>query len=110
VSTTAHLAIYQGDDYAAIVTVSDGKTPPDQVIVGYSAKAQIRANVADSDPTVIVEIATSVTSPYVYLSIPNAQTVKLTGRYVWDLQIVDSTGMITTILNGYAVITQEVTR
>jgi len=92
------------------VTVTDGTTPPDQIIAGYTAKAQIRANVADNDPTVIVEIGTSVQSPLVYLSIPHTETINLTGRYLWDLEVIDPAGAITTILNGYANITPEITR
>jgi hypothetical protein len=106
----ADLNIYQGDDYAAVVTVSNGSTPPDQVLAGYAAQAQIRTGVADKQTTVACEILTTVSSPYVNLSIPHALTMALKGRYVWDLQLIDPSGLITTILSGAVTVTQEVTR
>lgn len=104
------LLIYQGDDYAAEVLVSHDGIPPDSVLTGYTAKAQIRLGYADDNSTVVVEIATFVHTPYISLSIPKAQTLLLMGDYLWDLQVTDSSGMTTTILYGTATVLQEVTR
>jgi hypothetical protein len=104
------LLIYQGDDYAATVLVSHDGIPPDQVLLNYTAKAQIRNGFADDFSTVIVEIQTLVQTPYVNLSIPKAQTLNLMGDYLWDLQVIDSSGVVTTILYGNATVLQEVTR
>ena len=103
------LAIYQGDTFSATVTIRnvDG-TPAD--ISGYTAQAQIRRAVADADPVVEVEMSATVESPQVHLSIPHDETVGLTGRYVWDLQIIDGSGAITTVLAGKVIVTSEVTR
>ena len=106
----ANLAIYQGDDYAAVVTVMNGSaTPPD--LTGYLAQAQIRVGPADTNPQIVVEIATEIVPPnLIDLSIPSADTVGLSGNYSWDLQLVDTNGMIETILAGNVVVTAEVTR
>jgi len=113
-ASRADLLIYQGDDYAAIVLVTANGTPtpppPDQIIAGYSAKAQIREAVADAAPDVVVEMATIVESPYIRLSIPAIQTVNLCNGYVWDLQVTSPEGGITTLLQGAVRVTQEVTR
>lgn len=105
----ADLSIYQGDDYAAMVTVraQDG-TPAD--ITGYTALAQIRRGVADANPVVVVALTTAVSSPYVILSLVNAQTETLQGQYLWDLQLTSPTGTISTVLAGRVNVTQEVTR
>lgn len=106
----ADLRIYQGDDYAATVTVSNGLAP-DEVIAGYTAQAQIREDVADNAPDVLVEIVTVVESPYIFLSIRRDQSGSLRGGiYAWDLQITAPDGSITTILAGRARVTAEVTR
>ncbi len=105
----ADLSIYQGDDYAAVVTVTNG-LPPDEVLAGFTAQAQIREDVADSTDEVLVEISTTVQSPYINLSIPRTETVNLCGNYVWDLQVTSAEGSITTILAGNVRVTQEVTR
>ena len=107
--TRADLVIYQGDSYAATVTVhnADG-TPAD--ITGYTAQAQIRRLVADSDPVVVVDIGTTVVSPNVILDIPHSETEPLQGRYVWDLQLTTPDDQIMTIVAGKVILTAEVTR
>jgi len=102
------LIIYQGDDWGATVSVFNGTAPAD--ITGYTAKAQIRQDVADNDADVDVEIVTAVTSPTISLTIPAAVTADMCGDYVWDLQITSPAGQVTTILAGNVRVTQEVTR
>lgn len=105
----ANIEPYQGDDWAATVTVyNEDRTLAD--ITTYTAKAQIRLAVADSDPVVAAEMATTVESPYVFLSLTHDQTVLLSGRYVWDLQLLSATGQIITILAGKVQVKAEVTR
>jgi hypothetical protein len=111
VPSSADLAIYQGDDYAATVTVTDGSnTPPD--LTGYTAQAQIRHGPADANPDIVVDITTSITPPnQIQLSIPHSTTTTLLGpRYLWDLALTAPDGTVETILAGWAVITLEVTR
>jgi hypothetical protein len=104
------LIIYQGDDFAAQVLVSHDGIPPDEVLTGYTAKAQLRDGYADDNPTVIVEIETFVQTPYVNLSIPKNKTLDLEGVYLWDLQVINPGGVVTTILYGNATVLKEVTR
>jgi hypothetical protein len=102
--------VYQGDDFAALVTVNNADGTPAN-ITGYTAQAQIRADVADNEPTILITITATVTSPNVNLFIPHASTAGVAGgTYVWDLQIKDGSGLITTVVAGKAVITPEVTR
>src|SRR5262245_53496620 len=106
----ANLQVYQGDDYVATVTVTnpDG-TPAD--LSGFTAKSQIRRQVADLDPVVVVEITTTIESPYIYLALNHVETTQMNGTYVWDLQLTEiATGVITTICAGTVPIQQEVTR
>jgi len=104
----ADLVIYQGDDYNARVTVT-GALPPDQVITGYAAKAQIRDDVADSS-TEVIEMLATVGSPYVTLNVPKAVTVDMCQQYVWDLELTSPDGTVTTVLAGNVRVIQEVTR
>lgn len=106
----ADLQIYQGDDFTGVVTVSNGSTPPEEILVGYIAQAQIRDDVADESTEVVLEIQTAIESPFITLFIPRAQTVDLCGEYVWDLQITSPSDVVTTILKGDVRVTQEVTR
>src|SRR5262245_37237636 len=106
----ADLLIYQGDDWSGTVLVqmSDG-SPAD--ITGWTAQAQLRRGPADVAPYVEHEITTTVQAPdTVILSIPHADTTLLTGTYAWDLNLVSTAGMVTTVLRGNAIVTPEVTR
>jgi len=108
---TCDLAIYQGDDWSASVTVLRGDlTPMD--LTGYTATSQIRAGVADQAPMVAAVITATVVLPnFISLYLPHAQSALLPGTdYRWDLQIVSAAGQITTILAGAVQVTQEVTR
>ena len=107
--STGDLSIYQGDDFAGVVTVrNEDGTPAD--ITGHTAKAQIRRAVADEEPAVAVEIATAVTSPNVTLAISHTVTATLSGAYVWDLQLTTPTGAVITVIRGKVKLTNEVTR
>jgi hypothetical protein len=104
------LDIFQGDDWASMVTVlnCDG-SPPD--LTGYTAQAQIRSGPADLAP-VAAEMTTTVVLPnLVSLYVPSDSTRQLRALYYgWDLQLTSPAGMITTILAGSVTVTQEVTR
>lgn len=108
--TRTDLAIQQGADYAATVTVEyiDG-TAVD--LTGWSAKAQLRNGSADCNPVIVHEISTTILLPdQVVLNIPNAVTTTLKGRYAWDLDLTSPEDAITTVLAGNANVTAEVTR
>jgi hypothetical protein len=105
---TANLAIYQGDDYAAVVTVMQGSGPAD--LTGYTAQAEMRTGAADCAP-VAWEINAQVNPPnFINLLIPASATALMSGSYCWDLQITDPTGLVTTILAGGVTVTREITR
>jgi hypothetical protein len=108
----ADLALYQGDDYAARVTVQDTAGNPAD-ITGYTAAAQIRRDVADNSNKVAAEFGISVESPYIYLSLASVETQQLpAGSYVWDLQVTAPapSGRVSTVLAGAVTVRAEVTR
>ena len=81
--------------------------PPN--LTGYTARAQIRRAMADSSE-VVYEMGTQITGDEIALTIPHAVTETLTGRYRWDLELVSSGDIVTTLVTGSVVVTQEVTR
>jgi len=104
---TQPLELYQGDDYAAIVHVSFDGAPAD--LSGYTVAAQIRRNNADSDP-IEATIGTSITGSDIILDIDKTVTTDLAGSFMWDLQLTDGTGTVTTIMRGPVHVMLEVTR
>ena len=106
----ADLDIYQGDDYAAIVSVQNADGSPAD-ISGYTAQAQIRSDVADNSPLILATMSAVVSSPNISLALGHTATAALAGgKFRWDLQIVSASGVITTILAGAVTVKQEVTR
>jgi hypothetical protein len=109
---TADLAIYQGDDWAALVTVyqADGVTAAN--LAGYSAQAQIRSGPADQQTVVAAEILCTIVLPnQISLSLTHQQTAQLGEQwYQWDLQLVSAAGVISTILAGQVDLSYETTR
>lgn len=109
---TANLSIYQGDDYAADVTVfeADNTTPAD--LTGYTAQAQIRTQAGDSCANPAATFAVTIVLPNtITIQLSHDQTKALTrSGYVWDLQAINADGWITTLLAGSVQVTREVTK
>lgn len=108
-SFQADLRVYQGDTYngAAEITNADG-TPA--VLTGYTAAAQIRADVADTAAAVVTDIVTLIVNNMVNLSIPPAVTQSMRGYYVWDLELTAPDTTVTTVLYGRVIVIPDVTR
>lgn len=108
--TRQDLSIYQGDDYSAVVSVSNADGAPAD-LTGYSAAAQVRRKPADLSAEVAAEFAVTIQSPHILLSLTHEETLVLSGVYVWDLQLTAiADGAVMTIMAGQARISQEVTR
>jgi hypothetical protein len=107
---SATINIYQGDDYAAIVSLTADGTGEPADLTGYTATAQIRSDFADIAPTVVATFDIQILGSDVYLNLAHSVTALLKGNYRWDLQMVDSTGIYTTPIYGKVTVLQEVTR
>jgi hypothetical protein len=110
-ATNCDLAIYQGDDWVAMVTVlnCDGTTAD---LTGYTAESQIRTGIADQTWQVAAQLLCVVQPPnLISISLTSAQTTLLEQPvYCWDLQIVSPSGIVITILAGAVNMQFEVTR
>ena len=107
----ANLTIYQGDDYVADVVVMevDGITPAD--LTGYTAQSQIRTDYSDDSPTPAATFEIAINANTITMVLHHDVTTTLDNQsYVWDVQVIDSTGWITTLLAGQALVTKEVTK
>ena len=102
------LVIYQGDDFSGTVTVNTETGPLD--LTGYTAQAQIRTAVADTQQNISADIEVTVTPSNLVLAIAHDVTKALKGNYVWDLKIVNGNGLISTIVAGNVAVVQQVTR
>ena len=104
-----NISIHQGDDWVAVLTVrnQDGTLAN---ISGYTAKAEMRDDYAETGADLVAEIMAAVNSPIVNLSLGRTTTKAIpSGRYVWDCQLTAPGGNITTIAAGTADLVPEVT-
>ena len=105
------VTIHQGADWKAEAAFADGETGEPADLTGYTARAQIRRKYADSEPIVAAEIAVTFILPdRLLLSLGHDATEALSGRYVWDLDLIAPDGTISTPLAGPLIVTPEVTR
>jgi D-Tyr-tRNAtyr deacylase len=106
----ANLYIDQGTDFSITVDVTDSAGDILE-LSDYTAAAQIRKTYSSSSvsatfATSIAELAGQVT-----ISLTDTQTAALeAGRYVYDLNITSSAGLVTRVIEGQAIVTPGVTR
>jgi len=105
-----NLSIYQGDDFAADVEVfnADGSAAD---LTGYTAQSQIRYSLTDAAPNPAAQFSTSIQDNIIAIVLTHDVTQDLGKQtYVWDLQVIDGNGWITTLLYGQVNMIRDVTR
>ena len=105
----SNLVIDQGTDYSTSIVLQndDGEVAN---LVGYTANAQLRKTYTSSNSH---SFTTTIddTSGTIILSLTDTQTANITaGRYVYDVYVSDSFGIVSRIVEGIVTITPRVTR
>jgi hypothetical protein len=104
----ATLTIYRGDDLAAAVTVTDAATGAPADLTGYTAQSQIRASA--NDAAIAASFVCTIAANVITMILTHDQTQAFTRTaYVWDVQVTDPNGWITTLLAGPVEVTFDVT-
>jgi hypothetical protein len=103
------LVLYRGDDFYLTVTVTAAAGGPFD-LTGYVPTAQIRETPDDADPPLAAFTAT-VAANVITLHLTHTAAAALTvDPAVWDVQIADPLGGITTLARGSVTVTLDVTR
>ena len=106
----SNIVIDQGADYSASIDVtdSDGDTID---LSGYTAAGQIKKTYSSSTAVdFTVSIATPESAGILNIGLSNTQTNAMkAGRYVYDIEITNSGGVKTRVLEGQVEITPGVT-
>ena len=102
-----NLVIDQGTTYSVTINLDDENGDPLN-IVGYSSRAQMRKHYTSSNA---VTFSTSLTNGELTLSLTANQTSNIvSGRYVYDAELIDASGNVTRIVEGIITVTPEVSR
>lgn len=110
-----HLVVDQGATLRESFTYKDSAGAIVN-LTGYTARSQIRASYSAastilSATTAAGTLTITANSGLIAFAVPAATTANLTpGNYVWDLEIVDASGIVTRLVGGTCTITPEVTR
>lgn len=103
----ANLVIDQGTTFASSIELLDENDEAINV-TGYTARGQIRKHYTSTNA---VSFTTTLSNGSLIISLTANQTANIvSGRYVYDLELVDGSGTVVRILEGIATITPEVTK
>jgi hypothetical protein len=103
----ANLVVDQGTTFASSIELLDQNDEAVNV-TGYTARGQIRKHFSSTNA---VSFTTGLSNGSLVISLTANQTANIiSGRYVYDVELVDSTGTVIRILEGIVTVTPEVTR
>lgn len=108
-ATKANIVIDQGTTYTTDLTLTDENGDPLN-LTGYSANSQIRKHYTSSNA---ITFSTSINAAagIITLSLTANQTSNLiSGRYVYDVELTDSSNSVSRIVEGIVTVTPQVTR
>lgn len=103
----ANLVIDQGTTFATSIEILDQNDEAINV-TGYTARGQIRKHYTSSNA---VSFTTGLANGTLVISLTANQTANIvSGRYVYDVELIDLNGVVVRILEGIVTVTPEVTR
>ena len=103
------LSIDQGTDFTAEVQIddTDGTTAN---LTGYTVAGQIRKSYDSTTYTAFSASVSNATGGTVSIALTAAQTNALaSGRYVYDVEITDASGVVTRMIQGRATVSPGIT-
>tara|TARA_A100001391_G_scaffold202737_2_gene193132 strand:+ start:434 stop:763 length:330 start_codon:yes stop_codon:yes gene_type:complete len=108
-ATRVNILIDQGTDFTTSVSLTDNNGAQLD-LTGMTAASQIRKTHSSSNSTSFTTALANNTGTLT-LSLNNSVTSSLSaGRYVYDVELTDSSSVVSRILEGIVTVTPEVTR
>lgn len=108
-ATKANLVIDQGTTFSATITMTDEYGNYIN-LNDYTGRSQMRKHYASVSKTDF-EVEVDATNSTLTLSLTDEQTSELTpGRYVYDVEVVDTANTVSRIVEGIVTVTPNVTR
>ena len=105
----ANLIIYQETTYSTTIDVTDDNDVPIN-LSGYTGSAQLRKHYSSSNSPIFT-VSLAPLDGIVILSLTSAQTAALkAGRYVYDVELTNTSNVVSRIVEGIVTVTPQVTR
>lgn len=109
-STKINLSLDQGSTFSLTFTVNDVSGAPVN-LTGYTSRSQFRREYTSSNSYSFTSEITAANTGQVALSMNANSTANVAfGRYVYDVEVIDSEGIVTRVIEGLLTVTPEVTR
>jgi len=106
----SNLTVDQGATFNAQIDITDDSSNA-QNLTGYSVAGQIRKSYDSTTYTAFSASVSNATGGTITISLTSTQTNALSaGRYVYDVEITSSGGVVTRVLEGQVEVTPGVTR
>ena len=101
----SELVIEQGSTFSSLLNVEDSNGDAIN-LYAYTANSQMRKSYYSSSYTVITSTVTGTSNGEITLSMTASNTSSLTpGRYVYDIDTIDSTNVVTRVIEGIVTVT-----
>ena len=105
----ANIVIDQGTDWTITIDVTDN-TGGTYDLSGHTVAAQMRKNYATST-AITFGASHNSSNGQITLSLPSETTVDITpGRYLYDVEMRDSSNNVSRVIEGIATVTPGITR
>lgn len=105
----ANLLVDQGSTFVTTLNLTDADDNPLD-LTSYTGAAQLRKHYTSSTSTSFT-VATGGNTGVLTLSLTANSTANLTaGRYMYDVEIIDSSNNVTRVVEGIVTVTPNITR
>jgi hypothetical protein len=110
----AYVELYmdQGATFNNTLNITDDITNAPANISGYIVRSQMRRSYYSTNASAIINCAiTNAANGEIVMSLPAANTSNIkAGRYLFDVETIDTVGTTSRILEGIITVTPEITR
>jgi hypothetical protein len=108
-ATKANIIIDQGTTFSTSIYLTDDNGDAID-LTGYTGRSQMRKHYTSSNSQSFT-VSLNSSLGIVTLSLSSSQTANLVaGRYVYDVEIINSSNVVSRIVEGIVTVTPEVTR
>ena len=109
-ATKDNITIDQGTTFSKLITLYNVEDDSLVDLSGYTGSSQMRKHYSSSNSQSFT-VSLGGVSGTITMSLTSTQTANLTaGRYVYDVELVSSSNVVSRIVEGIVTVTPEVTR
>jgi hypothetical protein len=106
----ANLTVDQGSSFESTIDITDSENNPVN-LTGYTFRGQIRKTYASTTSVSFTIASSTPTGGSINLVLSATQTSGIkAGRYLYDVEIISSTNIVTRVIEGQIEVTPRVTR